>query len=344
MPNKYRKTFRTGRVTAHVRHREGKGYEVRCQVDNRKISVNARTLEEAKEKFIKKLHTPEQPKQPERVQEPERVVIFDEYVMKWMESVKKPNVKKSTYEVYLINVVNDIIPAFKGRRMDSLQILELQEFVNGFIYDGKNRTAKKVAQLLSSVLEYAMHDGIINRNPMKLVRLARYEAKHGIPLSREEERKLIEEFEKKPTLYLQAYVFMLYTGLRRSEVASASVDGEWVNVLTAKQRKGLREKERSIPISPMLKKWMHLLDLEKIKAITADSLSRGIKKVLPNHHLHDLRHTFITRCQECGIQRELVSLWAGHAADSSITSTVYTHLEYNKEHQIDEINKYKYDL
>lgn len=47
----------------------------------------------------------------------------------------------------------------------------------------------------------------------------------------------------------------------------------------------------------------------------------------PNHLLHDLRHTFITRYQECGIKRGIVSLLAGHTADSSITSIVYTHLE-----------------
>ena len=65
---------------------------------------------------------------------------------------------------------------------------------------------------------------------------------------------------------------------------------------------------------------------------------------MPNHHLHDLRHTFITRCQECGIAREIVSLWAGHAADSSVTSTVYTHLEKNEEYQLSEIEKFDYIL
>ena len=70
--------------------------------------------------------------------------------------------------------------------------------------------------------------------------------------------------------------------------------------------------------------------------------SHFIKEVFENHHLHDLRHTFITRAQECGIRREIVSLWAGHKADSSITTTVYTHFQERSELQLQEIVKYDY--
>ena len=59
-----------------------------------------------------------------------------------------------------------------------------------------------------------------------------------------------------------------------------------------------------------------------------------------NHHLHDLRHTFITRAQECGIRREIVSLWAGHKADNTMTSNVYTH--FSREYQKAEIMKFDY--
>ena len=50
-----------------------------------------------------------------------------------------------------------------------------------------------------------------------------------------------------------------------------------------------------------------------------------------------------TRAQECGIRREIVSLWAGHQADSSITTTVYTHFQERSELQIQEMEKYSYE-
>lgn len=31
-------------------------------------------------------------------------------------------------------------------------------------------------------------------------------------------------------------------------------------------------------------------------------------KLFPPHNLHDLRHTSITRCRECGVPREIVSV------------------------------------
>ena len=148
------------------------------------------------------------------------------------------------------------------------------------------------------------------------------------PLTKEEENTLIKAMKDKPSsIYYQAYIFMMYTGLRRSELGSIIVDEKWLTLTTGKQRKGMKEKNRSLPISPMLRKVLPFIDIEKIKTASTRVLTDRTKEVFENHHLHDLRHTFITRAQECGIRREIVSLWAGHKADSSITTTVYTHFQ-----------------
>ena len=144
------------------------------------------------------------------------------------------------------------------------------------------------------------------------------------------------------SVYNQAFAFIMYTGLRRAELASVVIDGEWITLTTAKQRKGMKEKSRSIPISPMLKRVLPFIDIDKIKAASIGVLTNRFKDVCPNHHLHDLRHTFITRAQECGIRREIVSLWAGHKADSSITTNVYTHFQEHSELQILEMQRYDY--
>ena len=94
---------------------------------------------------------------------------------------------------------------------------------------------------------------------------------------------------------------------------------------------------------PMLKTLMPLIDVDEIKKLTPHILTKHLKLQFDNHHLHDLRHTFITRAQECGIRREIVSLWAGHKADSSITTTVYTHFQERSELQLQEMEKYNYE-
>lgn len=94
----------------------------------------------------------------------------------------------------------------------------------------------------------------------------------------------------------------------------------------------------------MLKKVLPMIDIALIKKTEINKLTNAFKEIYPGHHLHDLRHTFITRCQECYISREMVSIWAGHSTDRSITSTVYTHLEQYEERQLEEIKKFDYEL
>ena len=204
--------------------------------------------------------------------------------------------------------------------------------------------AKAIYQVLKPLFDYAVADGLIARSPMAKVIIPVYEEKKGTALTRAEEKALVTAFTASPTVYAQAYVFILYTGLRRSELPTVTVSGEWITAINAKSRRGKKEKTKNIPISPLLKKYLPKIDVNAITKLSLEKLTKTLKTFLPTHHLHDLRHTFITRCQECGIPREIVSLWAGHAADTSITSRVYTHLEQNEDLQIAEISKFIYDF
>lgn len=341
MPKEFRPLFRTGKVNARVR-KKGNGYEVRCQVDGERISVYGKLLYEAKAKFIVKLAELRSPSRPRK--KSYNKTLLKNYMLQWLETVKKPYIKEGTYKLYLQVYRAYIVPALGDRDITSIKAFELQEFINGFTETKRFRTAQKVSQILSSLFEYAETDELISRSPMKKVKVAYYEQKHGVPLIRAEEKKLIDDFKKSPTVYTQAFVFMMYTGLRRSELTSAKVSDDWVTVSTAKQRKGKSEKIRRIPISPMLRQVLPLINTEAIVELSGGVLTKHFKELCPDHHLHDLRHTFITRCQECGIQREIVSLWAGHAADSSITSVVYTHLEQYDGRQLEEMQKFTYIL
>lgn len=49
------------------------------------------------------------------------------------------------------------------------------------------------------------------------------------------------------------------------------------------------------------------------------------KDFCPEHKLHDLRHTFATRCIESGVSMKVVQTWLGHARLDT-TASIYTHL------------------
>ena len=118
----------------------------------------------------------------------------------------------------------------------------------------------------------------------------------------------------------------------RSELKSATMDGTWITITCAKTRKG-KNKLRKIPISPMLRPtW---------------SISRQKTWISPTIAYPELsqnsclRHTFITRAQECGVPKSVVKLWVGHAADNrDMTESVYTH--FTDEFQLKEIEKIQY--
>ena len=138
---------------------------------------------------------------------------------------------------------------------------------------------------------------------------------------------------------MQAVLFVLYTGIRRSELASIVVDDKFVNVANAKLRKGRRQTVRHIPITPKLKDVLPYIT-DQAFCVSPDMLTRTVKKLMPAHHSHELRHTFISRCKECGVLPEVVSIWAGHALSGTVTVTVYTH--YSKEFMLSEAEKVCY--
>lgn len=58
---------------------------------------------------------------------------------------------------------------------------------------------------------------------------------------------------------------------------------------------------------------------------SAQQVSRHFKKLCPTHHLHDLRHTFITRCAESGVNVTVCQQLVGHST-ANTTLNVYTHV------------------
>ena len=83
-----------------------------------------------------------------------------------------------------------------------------------------------------------------------------------------------------------------------------------------------------------------------VREISQYSIRDLLKKNFPDRHVHELRYTFITRAKECGVNPEVVMIWAGHESDSDVkTSRVdrgYT--TYSEEYYLSEIEKINYSF
>ncbi len=258
----------------------------------------------------------------------------------FLETVKKPAVKDITYRAYLNAYKLYILPYFKGKNIAAITREDCQAFINSFAE--KQRTAQIAYQLISVAFRFAVQDDLISKSPMAFVKLPPREQAHGKALTYTEEKELIRLCMQDIAIpAVQAVLFVLYTGIRRSELASATINENFVIVENAKLRKGRRQTARNIPITPMLRKVLPLITPQAFLT-SADTLTRTVKKLLPLHHCHELRHTFISRCKECEVLPEVVSIWAGHTLNGTVTTTVYTH--YSEDFMLKEAAKVNYAL
>lgn len=337
MPKQFRQYFSYGGKRRKIARRKNGVYEIRACIHGVKISARSISREVAVKKFTESLKAfaagicKEQKKSP---------TLFEDFATEWLERIKRPALKELSFNDLSVQFRAHLLPAFAGRKISELHPMELREFVGKYIEEGHVRIALKLYTTLNEFFDCAVGEELISKNPMKSVPKPKYNPKARTILTKEEETSLLQRMflDEHPLRY--AIVFLLYTGMRRSELKNATTDGVWITTITTKTRKGCDVKKRRIPISPMLRPYMDQFNKENI-GFPEDRLSRVIPKYLPNHNLHELRHTFITRTQECGVPKPVVKLWVGHTSNKNdMTEAVYTH--FSDEFQLAEIAKIKY--
>lgn len=340
MPMKYRKIFAHEDIIVPYRLRKDGVYEARVRRKDLHIEVSARDFAALKEKFIRALHKEEEPV-PAAIKNP-AAANFGEFTLQWLE-VKEALVKPSTFKEYDRLCRKNLIPAFGQHTLSQIDRDKLQSYLLGFVKEGKHRTAEKLADLLRCIFDVAADDYKIP-SPMAKVVLPRYQTKKGSALTYEEEAKLVRYCrENADNAATDAILALLYFGMRQSELATMRVkDGKWLEIETSKERLGQDVVLRRAPFTPMARKVLPFIDFEKARTTNTRTIASTIKRVLPDHHVHELRHTYVSRCKECGVAGEVVSIWVGHSLTGTITSTVYTH--YSEEFQLREAEKVNYAL
>ena len=269
-----------------------------------------------------------------------KTVLFGDYGREWLK-IKEQTTKPSTFKEYERSFRVDLEPTFGSKPLADITRNELQNYLFGIVGENKHRKAEKLALMLNCIFDMAAEDFSIP-SPMKKVVLPDYQVRRGQALTADEEERLVKYCKAhKQTEATDALLVLLFFGLRKSELASIEIiDGKWLQCETSKERLGQNVVLRKIPFTPQVKKVLPFIDFEKAKNTNLNTISTRMKRLLPERHPHELRHTFISRCKECGVASEVVSIWAGHSLSGTITSTVYTH--YSDEFQLKEAEKVVY--
>lgn len=340
MPSRYRNLFAHGDKIITYRQKPNGVYEARYHRDGIHIEVSSKDLTVLKCKFIEALNNyaatgSTKPKT-------QYNVLFNRFAEDWL-ALKEKTTKPATFREYKRLFEHDIAPAFTDKALADIDREFVQNFLFRYVEEGKQRTAQKLQLLLRCIFDVAADDYKIP-SPMAKVVLPRYQTKKGNALTYEEEAKLVRYCrENADNAATDAILALLYFGMRQSELATMRVkDGKWLEIETSKERLGQDVVLRRAPFTPMVQKILPLIDFEKARSTNTRTIASTIKRVLPDHHVHELRHTYVSRCKECGVAGEVVSIWVGHSLTGTITSTVYTH--YSEEFQRREAEKVNYAL
>ena len=329
MPTYFRKTFRTAGCNAHVlRRKSGKNswnYMIRYRRDGYNIVVSSNNLEEAKRKFIEKLHADDELK---RQQEFAKVTgapitrtpllkqqaefngvptTFDRFANYYFEKFHKRKVSASTYRVAMSNYKNHVFPHFGDMPLRQITAEKCQMLLDRLIAEDKPRTEENVHTMLNMLFKAAIKHGIIQHNPIDMVFHTKHEREHGMALTKDEEKKLLAETAGTP--YQQMFAIGLYTGLRPNEYKTAYIEDGFIVANNSKRKNGKVELKK-IPITPMLAPYVK--DGDSLFFYRLEQIRHKFNGILPNHKLYDLRTTFYTRCMECGIAEAAIKKYVGH--------------------------------
>ena len=309
MPKTFRKEFRTQGCTAHVRkRRSGKNswnYEIRYRRNGYNITASANNLDQAKHKFIEMLGSAEK-----CVKNKERPIpsTFDKFANYFFEKFYKRKVGQSTFRVAMSNYKNHVAPHFGDMPLKQITADKCQELLDRLIDEDKVRTEENVFTMLNMIFKAAVKHGVMAHNPIDMVFHTKHEREHGKALTKDEERKLLEQTAGTP--YQLMFAIALYTGLRPNEYKTAVIDGDFVVANNSKRKNGKVESKK-IPITPMLAPYLE--GVNELHFTRLEQIRHKFNGILPDHKLYDLRTTFYTRCMECGVAEVATKTFVGHA-------------------------------
>ena len=320
MRKEFKKSYSQNGLVLNVRAKSGV-YEIRYRRDGLSLSASSRSLSEAKEKMHDLLREAYSIYR-SPVQAPRRKKAL-EYCRWYIDTVKRPAISLGHYKNLVGYLVNDLTPLFGDRYLSQVTFADLQSFLNRYVDAGKYRTAQGVRTLLREIYKSAVLDGEVKVNHAERLAPISYEQEHGRALTRDEEYLAAQAIFRSENVYKNDLLIIMFSGCRPCEFSTIRFDGDFIVFDTAKQRKG-KAKVRKVPMTPIFKRYVDLT--WEPHQVSTRVLWNALTSLVDGVTTYDLRHTFITRAQECGVPLEVVQAWVGHSP-RTLTGKTYTHYD-----------------
>ena len=252
--------------------------------------------------------------------------LYDE----WYRIKKQGKIRANTIKTYrtMYNHVKDTIG---HEKIKDVTMYHIESMVADLVNEGHIRTAKGVLQLTNAMLEYAVRNNLIPKNPCAEVSVT-YAPNEKRALSDDEKDLITNNIDKlrpRQKIYL---LLLRYTGMRKGEVLALSkkdIDKDkllininktlvqdaglpFVQDLT-KTKAGVRKIPIFVPLIKPLFDYMETLEVDDLfttgngNYISLSQLSGWTTQIKNNIGLgdditnHTLRHNFISECYHANV-------------------------------------------
>ena len=220
--------------------------------------------------------------------------------------------------------------------LHDMRIKDIDRAVLQKCYDDMDVTAhtlKNVMQLINMLFEYAVRSSILPVSALKINKTIIIPSKdQKFKQSRDRiSKKDIDRLWalKDVNEYAKIALVYIYTGVRFSELRDLSPENchdNYIEITHAKTPSGVR-------IVPICDKIRRILPIIKVPPRT--TFERHFRALLPNHYIHETRHTFITMMTEAGIDQRIIKAIVGHKSND--ITDIYTHISLDI--MLDAVNK-----
>jgi len=279
---------------------------------------------------------------------------FAHFSQMWYDLYKKPHLREnSLYSIrYVLN--QHILPYIGGCRLRDITPMQIQAIMAGL--SGKSNSLQaKVLMNLRSIFNVAMENGLVAKSPVSgMLKPTGKATQEKETLTADECETLLTRVQntRARTFLLMA----LHTGMRRGEILGL----QWKDIdfkkkvihvqhnavvkegeTTVSEDMKTKAGKRNVPLSEELEAWLserkkashsqYVIAMENHKPLTKSayrSMWKLIERELPDTHItaHILRHTYITRLFEAGLDVKEIQYLAGHST-MDMTLKVYTHYD-----------------
>ncbi|AQL56445.1 tyrosine-type recombinase/integrase [Abyssicoccus albus] len=281
---------------------------------------------------------------------------FEEYFKDWLIINNKHSLsQKQQYwysralELFLGHFGHDV-------KIKDIERTEYQKFIHSYAKGRTTETVRKVNGLLSAVLNDAVYDGYLERNPTYKIKFkgTKLPKKESVKfLTIEQYQNLLDHFKASDELSSIMLYLLAITGARFSEVNRMTIDDlifkpGIIHLPGTKTENADREIELNEDdiklIKDKLSNYPRRID-KKLFGLSHTAVNKVFKKAKEKFNIEDevtpysLRHTHASYLISKGVTIEYISKRLGHA-NISITLDIYTHLlEEHKKEQGDKVRE-----